>query len=89
MPQRQQPSTVESNGDYVCVRYRDPEEFESLWTPEWARKAAESVVDGSELRVGKRTDGENWIPQEVLIPQPVDATDARRQANEILQRIEY
>lgn len=89
MPRRQQPSTVESNGDYVCVRYRDSEEFESLRTPEWTRKAAESVVDGSELRVGKRAGGENWMPQEVFIPEPVDATDARRQANEILQRIEY
>lgn len=89
MPRIPQPSTVEPDGNYVCVRYRDPEEFETVQSPEWARKAAESVIDGSELRVGKRAGDENWIPQEVLIPEPVDTTDARRKANEILQRIDY
>lgn len=88
MPRFPQPSTIEINDDYVCVRYRDPEEFETLRTPEWARKAAESVADGSELRVGKPAKGENWIPQEVRFPEPVDTTDARRKADEILQRIE-
>lgn len=80
---------VESVGDYLRVRYHDPEKLESLRTPEWARKAAESVVEGSKLRVGKRADSESWIPIEVLIPRPVDATDARRQADEVLQRIQY
>lgn len=89
MPQNLQPSTVESAGDYVCVRYHAPEKFETLQTPEWARKAAESVVDGGVLRVGKRAAGENWLPQEVRIPEPVETTDARRKADEILQRIEY
>ena len=89
MSQMREPSTVESKGDYVCVRYRDPEEFETLRTPEWARKAAESVAAGSEIWVGKRADTDNWVPQEVRIPEPVDATDARRRADEILQRIEY
>lgn len=89
MPRIPQPSTVETNGDFLRVRYRDPEEFETLRTPEWARKTAESVVDGSELWRGKQAGGENWIRQEVLIPEPVDSTDAGRKANEILQRIEY
>lgn len=89
MSQMQEPSTVESKGDYVCVRYRDPEEFEILRIPEWARKAAESVAAGSEVRVGKRADTDDWVPQEVLIPEPVDTTDARRRADEILQRIDY
>lgn len=89
MTEIQQPSTVETEGDYVRVRYHDPDEFESLRTPEWARKASESVVDGSEVRLGKRTETEHWIPLEVLIPEPVDPDDARRQANEIIQRIEY
>lgn len=89
MSQIQQPSTVETEGDYVCVQYRDPKEFEALRITKWARKASESVVDGSEVRVGKRPDTEHWIPQEVLIPEPVDPADARRQANEILQRIDY
>ena len=89
MTEIKQPSTVETEGDYVCVRYHDPDEFESLQTPEWARKASESVVDGSEVRLGKQTETEHWIPLEVLIPEPVDPDDARLQANEIIQRIEY
>lgn len=89
MPDIQQPATVESKGDYVCILYRDPEEFETVRTPDWARKAAESVVAGSQVRVGKRADRRNWIPQEVLVPEPVDTTDACRYADEILQRIDY
>ena len=89
MPKIQQPSTVETEGGYVCIRYRDPETFETVRTPEWAEKASESVVDGSEVRLGKRSDTEHWIPVEVRIPEPIDHADARRQANEILQRIEY
>lgn len=89
MPENLLPSAVEKAGDYVYVRFHAPEEFETLETPEWARKAAESVVDGGVLRVGKRASGENWLPQEVRIPEPVEPSEARRKADEILQRIDY
>lgn len=81
--------TVESDGDYVRVQYRDPAEYETVCTPEWAEKAADSVVDGSELRVGKRSTGDGWEPLSVCIPEPTDAEDALRLADEILQRIDY
>lgn len=81
--------TVESDGTAVHVRYRDPAEFDTVCTPEWAEKAADSVVDGSELRVGKRADGDDWVPLSVCIPEPVDPEQAKLRADEILQRIAH
>lgn len=89
MPPFPEPSTVESDGDYVRVRYRDHEGFETVRTPEWAEKAADSVVEGGEVRVGRRADGDGWAPVAVLVPAPAAEEDARRQADEILQRIEH
>lgn len=83
------PTDVETDGDYVHVRYRDPEHFETLRTPAWAEEAAASVVDGGEVRLGKPPDGDGWVPVSVLVPAPVDADDARRLADEVLQRIEH
>ena len=88
MPQQPTPMVVESNADYARIRYRDPERFEEISTPVWAETAAESVVDGSGIRMGKRSKHGDWEPQSVLIPNPADEEQARRQAEEILQRID-
>lgn len=87
MPEIPDPSTVESEGDYVHVRYRDPDQFETIRTPDWADNASDAVVDGSEVRMGERNDGDDWEPQSVLIPKPVDEDEARQLADEILRKI--
>lgn len=89
MAQITKPVAIETDGDDVCVRYRDPDVFETIHTPEWAETASNSVVEGSELRLGKRVDSSDWEPQSVRIPEPIGVEDARRKADEILQRVEF
>ena len=83
-----EPTAVESEDEYVHVRYRDPDEFETIRTPDWADDASDSVVEGSEVRMGKRADSDEWAPQSVLVPKPVEEDDARQQADEVLRKIE-
>lgn len=89
MGQFTRPIAVETDGDDVRVRYRDPDVFETIHTPEWAKTASDSVVEGSELRMGKRPGSSDWEPQSVLVPEPTDVEEARRKADEILQRVEF
>lgn len=88
MPDTPEPIAVESEDEYVHVRYRDPDTFETIRTPDWADHASDSVVEGSEVRMGKRADSDEWEPQSVLIPKPASEDEARQQADEILQKIE-
>lgn len=89
MAQITRPIAIETDGDDVCVRYRDPDIFETIRTPEWAETASNSVVEGSELRMGQRNESSDWEPQSVLVPEPTDVEEARRKADEILQRVEF
>lgn len=83
-----QPQSVETEDEYIHVRYRDPDEFDTIRTPDWADNASDSVSEGSEVRTGKRTDSDEWQVQSVLIKKNVGEEKAREQANEIIQKIE-
>jgi hypothetical protein len=82
------PSEVETEDDYVHVRYRDPDEFETIRTPDWADRASDAVSEGSEVRTGKREDGDDWEIQSVLIDKHVGEEKAREQADQIVEKIE-
>jgi hypothetical protein len=79
---------VETEDQYVHVRYRDPDEFDAIRTPDWADEVSDSVSDGSEVRMGKRSGSDDWVVQSVLIDKHVGEETAREQADEILQKIE-
>jgi hypothetical protein len=81
-------SAVEVGEDYVHVRYRDPEEFDEVRTPDWTQDAASSVVEGSEVRTGDR-GGDDRLVQSVLVPREVVANEdeARDVADEIVARV--
>lgn len=79
---------VEDSDDYYHVRFRDPDEFSTIRTPDWAANAASSVVAGSEVRTGKRTDGDDWEVQSVLVDDEVDRDEAESRAREIVRKIE-
>lgn len=81
------PETVEQEGEYIHVRYRDPDKFEKIRTPDWADEVSDSVAEGSEVRMGKVADSDDWEPQSVLIPMDTDEETAREQADEIVQKI--
>lgn len=79
---------VELEGEFYHVRFRSPDEFSDIRTPEWARTVAQSVSAGSEVRMGKRPGSDEWLVQSVLIRKNVGARTARRQAERVLMKIE-
>lgn len=79
---------LEREDDYVHVRMRDPDQFEEIRTPDWASDVAESVSDGSQVRTGRREDGDDWEVQSVLIDVHVADDVAREKAREITEKIE-
>lgn len=81
--------TVDRSDDYYHVRFRDPDAFSEIRTPDWAENAASSVAEGSEVRTGKLSDGDDWAIESVLVP--VDGTDedgAVETAKRIVEKIE-
>ncbi len=80
--------SVETEDDYIHVRFEDPDRFETIRTPDWAENAARSVSDGAEVRTGKRESGDDWETQSVLIKKTVGEDKAREQAQEIYEKIE-
>lgn len=77
--------TVEAGDDYYHVRFRDPDDFDDIRTPDWAQNAAESVSEGAEVRMGKQ--GNDWAVQSVLVKKSVGEEKAVEQAEKILDEI--
>lgn len=88
MSEAPDPMGVETGDEYIHVRYRDPDDFETIRTPDWADNASDSVSEGSEVRTGKRKDSDDWEVQSVLIKKNVGEEKARDQADEIVRKIE-
>lgn len=78
---------VETEGEYVHVRFRDPDRYEEIRTPDWATEPAESVSAGSEVRTGKLEGSDEWEVTSVLIDKHVGEEKAREQAREIVEKI--
>ena len=79
---------VEMGDEFVHVRFRDPDEFDSIRTPDWAAEVAESVSTGAEVRMGQLEDGDEWLVQSVLVKKNVGEDKAREQATKIVEKIE-
>jgi hypothetical protein len=79
---------VETEEEFVHVRFRDPEVFSDIRTPDWAADVARSVSEGAEVRTGKREDADDWEVQSVLTKKSVGEEKAREQAEEIVEKIE-
>jgi hypothetical protein len=67
------------------VRFRDPDTFEEIRTPDWADDLTRSVVPESTVRMGQSDDDE-WLVQSVLARTDGvdDGGDASRTALEIV-----
>ncbi|SEW16102.1 hypothetical protein [Natrinema salifodinae] len=79
---------VETEDDYIHVRFRDPDRYDEIRTPDWAKQPAESVSEGSEVRTGKVEGEDDWEVTSVLIEKHVGEDKARDQAREIVEKIE-
>ncbi|MDS0260855.1 hypothetical protein NDI56_15730 [Haloarcula sp. S1CR25-12] len=78
---------VEQGDEYVHVRFRDPDAFETIRTPDWAAHAAQDIAPGAEVRTGKLKGSGEWHTESVLIPTPVDRQTAVQLANRIVRKI--
>jgi len=88
MVQVPEPKTVELEDEYYHVRFRDPDEFSEIRTPDWATTVAEDVEEESKVRMGQRDGNEDWVVQSVLIPKSAEKSAARSKAKQIVEKIE-
>lgn len=79
---------VDEGDEFISVRFRDPDEFDEIRTPDWAASVARSVSKGSEVRTGRKKGTDAWQVQSVLIKKTVGEVKAREQAQEIIEKIE-
>lgn len=79
-------NSVETEDEYIHVRFTDPDEYAVIRTPDWAVEVAGSVSDGALVRTGKRTGRDDWEPQSILIDKHVGNEKAREQAQRDLSK---
>ena len=79
---------VETEDDYIHVRFRDPDKYDEVRTPDWAENPAESVSENSEVRTGKVEGEDDWEVTSVLVKKSVGEDKAEEQAKEIVEKIE-
>lgn len=79
---------VETEGDYIHVRFRDPDQFDEIRTPDWAANPAQSVSEGSEVRMGQEEGSDDWKVESVLVKKSAGEDKAEEQAKEIVDKIE-
>ncbi|WP_254274428.1 hypothetical protein [Haloarcula marina] len=81
-------TAVGTGDEYVHVRFRDPDQFDEIRTPGWAREVAASVVVGSEVRMGRNDRTGGWTIQRVQIPKAdIDEQTAMKRAKRIVGKI--
>lgn len=80
--------TVDTEDEYIHVRFRDPDRYDEIRTPGWADNPAEPISDGSEVRTGKVEGNDDWEVTSVLIKKSVGEEKAEEQAKEIIEKIE-
>jgi hypothetical protein len=81
---------VDEGEDYYHVRYRDPDDFDEIRTPDWAENVADSVVSGGQVRTGDEHGNDDWTAQSVLVPIDAlsDEGEAHEKADQILEKME-
>lgn len=86
------PTIEETTDDYYHVRFTDPDEYDTIRTPDWAEHVASSVAEGAEVRTGHEAGGDDseWDIQSVLVPTDAasDGDAATAQAEVIVEKIE-
>ena len=84
------PETVDVGEDYYHVRYRGPDQFDEIRTPDWAENPAGSVVEGAEVRTGDEHGDEDWTVQSVLTPvdEVTDKDATADRADRIPEKLE-
>lgn len=79
---------VDTEDDYIHVRFRDPDQFDEIRMPDWAEDPAQSVSEGSKVRMGQEEGSDNWKVESLLIQKNVGEDKAEEQTQEIVDKIE-
>lgn len=83
------PIAVDLEDEYYHVRFRDPDQFDKIRTPDWAANVAGSVSEGSEVRTGHMKDGDDWKVQSVLIEKSAGGEGkAQELAKKIVEKMQ-
>jgi hypothetical protein len=80
--------SVDTADEYIHVRFRDPDTFDTIRTPDWAAHVARSVSEGSEVRMGRVQGEDDWQVESVLIDKHVGEDKAESKAKQIVEKIE-
>ncbi len=79
---------------FYHARFENPSKYEDYATPDWAEKAASSVVMGAEVGMGYDEDTKSWEIQKVMIPvesgsplKRITEKKAEKYATEIYNKI--
>jgi hypothetical protein len=82
-----EPLKVEAEDEYFHVRFNDPDRYDTIRTPDWADNVSDSVIEGSEVRMGKKKGKDDWDVETVLIPLNVGEQEAVEKAEKIVEKI--
>ena len=82
------PNEVETGDEYIHVQFRDPDQFDEIRTPDWAKQPAHSISEGSEVRMGKEEGSDDWEVESVLVKKNVGEDKAEDEAEKIVEKIE-
>lgn len=82
-----EPEKVEAEDEYFHVRFNNPDNYETIRTPDWADNVSDSVSKGSEVRMGKKEGSDEWDVQSVLIKKGAGREKAVEQAEKIVEKI--
>jgi len=80
---------VDIGEKYYHVRIRQPSRFSIIRIPKWAKKVANSVSKGAQVKMGKVKKSKEWKVQSVMITRKHHSSrSARRMAHKIVKKIE-
>ncbi len=62
------PMKITKKQKFYHARFEDPAKYTKHSTPDWAERVADSVLEGSEVGMGKLKGSEKWEIQKIMIP---------------------
>lgn len=82
-------SKVDVGDEYYHVRQRNPDKYDKVRVPDWAKNVAQSISKNAQVKMGKRKDTDEWDVQAVMIERKYRSKDdAVRLAKKIKRKIE-
>lgn len=81
---------VETTDEHYRFQFRNRSAFEELVdAPDWAQEAADTIVDGASVQLGRLPDADALQVESVRVPRKhaVGEEDAKNMAEEIVEEV--